>query len=102
MKTILDDEFEKGERRGIRKGEARGIRKGEARGIKRGIRKGEAKPDGSGNYPDKNVLLEAITPDHQQWHTVEQQPPFPKPSGGVAAAPASGGGQVIQRPDWSH
>jgi hypothetical protein len=66
-----------------------------------GIRKGEAKPDGSGNYPDKNVLLEAITHDHQQWHTVEQQPPFPKPSGGVAAAPASGG-QVIQRPDWSH
>ena len=67
-----------------------------------GIKKGEAKPDGSGNYPDKNVLLEAITPDHKQWHTVEQQLPFPKPSGGVAAAPASGGGQVIQRPDWSH
>jgi hypothetical protein len=67
-----------------------------------GVKKGEPKPDGSGNYPDKNVLLEAITPDHKQWHSVEQQPPFSKPSGGSGPAPASSGGQIIQRPEWGH
>jgi hypothetical protein len=66
-----------------------------------GIKKGEPKPNGDGNYPDKNVLLEAITPDHKQWHSVEQQPPFPKSSGAAAAPPASGGGQVVPRPQWS-
>ena len=67
-----------------------------------GIKKGEPKPNGDGNYPDKNVLLETITPDHKQWHSVEQQPPFPKSSGAAAAPPASGGGQIVQRPEWGH
>ena len=57
-----------------------------------GIKKGEPKPNGDGNYPDKNVLLEAITPDHKQWHSVERQPRFPK----------SSGGQIVQRPEWGH
>ena len=65
-----------------------------------GVKKGEPKQDGSGNYPDKNVLLEAITPDHKQWHSVEQPPQSPKSSGAAAAPPASGGGQIVQRPEW--
>jgi hypothetical protein len=67
-----------------------------------GIKRGEPRPDGSGNYPDRNVLLEAITPDHKQWHSVEQQPSFSKSSGGAASAAASGGGQGIPRPQWGH
>jgi len=67
-----------------------------------GIKKGEPKPDGTGNYADKNVLLEAITPDHKQWYSVEQQPPFTKSNSSASTGPTSGGGQVVQRPAWSH
>jgi hypothetical protein len=50
-----------------------------------GMRKGEPKKDGSGNWPDKNFLAAAISPDHREWHPVEQ--PLPFNGGGAAAAP---------------
>src|SRR5262249_19705855 len=40
-----------------------------------GIEKGGAKPDGSGNYSDKNFLSTVITPDRKEWHAVVQPPP---------------------------
>jgi hypothetical protein len=41
-----------------------------------GIEQGKAKNDGSGNWPDKNILAGVITPDRKDWHSVEQPPPF--------------------------
>jgi hypothetical protein len=55
-----------------------------------GVEKGKPRPDGSGeNYPDKNVIA-AITPDKQEWHPVDQPPPFNGGSGaGATVAPSS-------------
>jgi len=72
-----------------------------------GLRKGEPKKDGSGNWPDKNFLAAAISPDHREWHPVEQ--PLPFNGGGAAAAPAStasadappAGAAPIQPPKWA-
>ena len=41
-----------------------------------GIEKGGTKNDGSGDWPDKNILAGVITPDRKEWHPVEQPPPF--------------------------
>ena len=67
-----------------------------------GLRKGEPKKDGSGNWPDKNFLAAAISPDHRDWHPVEQ--PLPLNGGGAAAASASTppvGAAPIQPPKWA-
>jgi hypothetical protein len=49
-----------------------------------GIEKGKPKNDGSGEFwPDKNVLLGAVTPDKDEWRPSEQPPPF---NGGDDAA----------------
>jgi hypothetical protein len=52
------------------------------------------------NYPPKNILLEAITPDRRDWRKVEQAPKAAGPSsptkpGAAVNAPA------IKRPDWA-
>src|SRR5215472_6215332 len=58
-----------------------------------GIEKGGPKKDGSGNYPDKNVLASVITPDKAEWHPVEQPPPFDGggsgPTGSTPSTPAA-------------
>src|SRR6516162_10351140 len=70
-----------------------------------GMRKGEPKKDGSGNWPDKNFLAAAISPDHRDWHPVTQAPPFN--GGGAAAAStppadsASVGAAPITPPVWA-
>jgi hypothetical protein len=65
-----------------------------------GEEKGGPKKDGSGNYPDKNVLAGAITKDKSGWHAVEQSPPFN--GGGGAAAPASAAPAApVARPNWA-
>jgi hypothetical protein len=74
-----------------------------------GMRKGEPKKDGSGNWPDKNFLAAAISPDHRDWHPVEQEQPLPFNGGGAAASPASttatnappAGSAPIQPPKWA-
>src|SRR5215470_12942494 len=53
-----------------------------------GEEKGGARRDGSGNYPDKNVLAGAITKDKTGWHPIEQPPPFNGGGGDGASAPA--------------
>jgi len=65
-----------------------------------GIEAGGAKKDGSGNYPDKNVLAGVITPDKRDWHSIEQPPPFNGGGAGAAAAPASSA-PPVDRPSWA-
>jgi hypothetical protein len=57
--------------------------------------------EGSGNFPDKNVLAGVITPDKKDWHLVEQPPPFN--GGGGSAAPASSTPTAapVERPGWA-
>jgi hypothetical protein len=65
-----------------------------------GEEKGGPKKDGSGNYPDKNVLAGAITKDKSGWHAVEQSPPFN--GGGDAAAPTPAAPAApVARPNWA-
>ena len=72
-----------------------------------GMRKGEPKKDGSGNWPDKNFLAAAVSPDHREWHPVEQ--PVPVNGGGGAAAPSgampsdstTAGAAPITPPKWA-
>ena|SRR5262245_22055931 len=67
-----------------------------------GIEKGGPKKNGSGNYPDKNVLAGVITPDKKDWHPVEQPPPFNGGGAGAAAAPtAPAPAAPVERPDWA-
>jgi hypothetical protein len=69
-----------------------------------GIEKGKPKNDGSGeNWPDKNILAEAITPDKKNWHPVEQPPPWNGGSGGAAAAstPPPPPTPAITKPRWA-
>jgi hypothetical protein len=72
--------------------------------VKIGIEKGSQKSNGEGSFPDKNRILEVITPDRKDWHTVEQPPPQPAAasSGALVTPPPSNGGTVVvQRPVWS-
>jgi hypothetical protein len=74
-----------------------------------GMKKGEPKKDGSGNWPDKNFLAAAISPDHRDWHPVEQSPPFDFNGSGTATASAStastdappAGAAPITPPKWA-
>jgi hypothetical protein len=65
-----------------------------------GVEKGGPKNDGSGNYPDKNVLAGVITKDKKEWHPVEQPPAF---NGGGGAPPStpSTPAAPIERPSWA-
>ena len=64
-----------------------------------GIEQGGPKKDGSGNWPDKNTLLTVITPDRQDWHPVEQPPPFN--GGGATSSAAMVPSTPIPRPGWA-
>jgi hypothetical protein len=66
-----------------------------------GVEKGGPKKDGSGNWDDKNVLAGVITPDRNDWHPVEQPPPFNGGSGGAQTAPPSSVAPPVTRPDWA-
>jgi hypothetical protein len=63
-----------------------------------GIEKGDAKKDGSGNWPDKNILMGVITPDRKEWHLVEQPPPF---NGGGAPPTPPDSAPPVARPGWA-
>jgi hypothetical protein len=66
-----------------------------------GVEKGKPKNDGSDeNWPDKNILAAVITPDRQDWHPVEQPPPFNGGGDGSGGAtpPAS---TPIAKPAWA-
>jgi hypothetical protein len=71
-----------------------------------GIEKGVPKSDGSGDWPDKNILAGIITPGRREWHPVVQPPPFD--GGGQAtssSATSSGSAPAtptppIARPGW--
>jgi hypothetical protein len=66
-----------------------------------GEEKGAPKKDGSGNYPDKNVLAGAITKDKSGWHPVEQQPPFNGGGGAPPSTPPAPAAAPVERPDWA-
>ena len=66
-----------------------------------GVEKGGPKNDGSGNYPDKNVLAGVITKDKSGWHAVEQSPPFNGGGDGAAAPIPSAPAAAVERPDWA-
>src|SRR5262245_60375900 len=69
-----------------------------------GIEKGRPKPNGNGDcFPDKNTILEVVTPDRKEWQKVEQAPPPAAASGALTMQPPSsnGAGETVQRPDWS-
>ena len=68
-----------------------------------GIEKGAAKPNGDGQFPDKNRLLEIITPDRKEWQKIDQPPPQPTAAPGalVTPPPSTNSGEVVRRPDWS-
>jgi hypothetical protein len=56
-----------------------------------GVEKGAPKGNGDGNWPDKNYLLEVVTPDRKEWHAVEQPKPiFSKPKA-----------DSIKTPEWA-
>jgi hypothetical protein len=72
-----------------------------------GIEKGKAKPDGSGNWPDRNVLVAAITRGDKDWKgPTPQSPPFD--GGNCASAalppetpPPSKPNSGISKPSWA-
>ena len=53
-----------------------------------------------GNYPAKNILLDAVTPDRKDWHRVEQVAKRPSEQ---AAAPSNAKAEPakIARPAWA-
>jgi hypothetical protein len=65
------------------------------------VEKGRDKGNGTGTYPDRNVLLTVITPDRKDWHAVEQTPPPPKSSDNVAAPTAAPAPASIAKPKWA-
>src|SRR5262249_21338552 len=66
-----------------------------------GIEAGGPKKDGSGNYPDKNVLAGAITKDKTGWHAIEQPPPFNGAGAGAAPPPPSAAGPPAAGQNWA-
>jgi len=66
-----------------------------------GVEKGGPKNDGSGNYPDKNVLASVITKDKTGWHAVEQSPPFNGGGGASSSTPSTPTAPPVERPGWA-
>jgi len=79
---------------------ARTIGLGELNGLlfigKIGVEKGGQKPDGT-NWPDKNTLIAAVTPDKKEWRRIEQAPPF---DGGGTSTPSTPAAPIT-RPEWA-
>jgi hypothetical protein len=68
-----------------------------------GEEKGAPRKDGSGNYPDKNILAGVVTKDKREWRPVEQSPPFDAGPGGEGGTPPAGAPSAapVERPDWA-
>jgi len=68
-----------------------------------GIEKGGPKKDGSGDWPDKNILAAVITPDKKEWHSVDQPVPFNGGGAGAAASvpPPATPAPGITKPSWA-
>jgi hypothetical protein len=71
-----------------------------------GIEKGQPKPDGNDTFPDRNKLLEVITPDRRDWHPVEQivkhgGAAAPGETTGVPPTPATPEPAKIEKPPWA-
>jgi hypothetical protein len=67
-----------------------------------GQEKGGPRNDGSGgNYDDKNVLANVITPDKKEWHPVEQPPLFDGGGSVAGGATPPNAAPPIQRPEWA-
>src|SRR5262245_44218299 len=66
-----------------------------------GVEKGGPKKNGSGNYPDKNVLVGVITKDKADWHPVEQPPPFDGGGAPSAGTPSTPPAAKVERPGWA-
>jgi len=54
-----------------------------------------------GDYPAKNILLEAITPDRTDWHRVEQVKPATAATPAKKPAAASAAPVKIEKPRWA-
>ena len=55
-----------------------------------------------GNYKAKNKLDEAITPERQNWHKVEQLPPEQKAAATAAPLPPTAApANAVDRPKWA-
>jgi hypothetical protein len=52
-----------------------------------------------GDYPAKNILLDAITPDRKDWHRIEQV--ANQPSAAAAPTAAKAEPAKIMRPAWA-
>jgi hypothetical protein len=61
-----------------------------------GVEKGKDKGNGGGTYPDRNVLLAAVTPDRRDWHVAEQTQTPRSPSGTAPTAQPA-----IAKPTWA-
>ena len=66
-----------------------------------GVERGKPKGDGSGDYPDKNILVAVITPDKRDWHQVDQPPPDPPFNGGGNGPASPTIPAVISKPAWA-
>jgi hypothetical protein len=66
-----------------------------------GIERGQQKPDSTGNFPDKNFLLEAITPDRREWRPVDQAAKQSATAPAPASVAAKPEAAQISRPQWA-
>lgn len=67
-----------------------------------GIEKGKPRPNGNGDYfPDKNTIIEIVTPDRNEWHKLDQPTPQAASGGAVVTSPPANGGATVARPAWS-
>jgi hypothetical protein len=107
IKSILDSAFGiKPDDKGLQARAARTKRLGELEGLifiaRIGIEKGKAKPDGSGNWPDKNILAGVITSDRKEWHPLDQQTlPLDGKHGAQNDQAAQPDQPALPRPDWA-
>jgi len=107
IKAILDSAFGiKPDDKGLQARAARTKRLGELEGLvfiaKIGVEKGKPKPDGSGNWPDRNILAGVITPDRKEWHPLDQHNlPLDGKHEAQAAQTEPASTAVIPRPDWA-
>ena len=66
-----------------------------------GVERGKPKGDGSGDYPDKNILVAAVTPDKRDWRQIDQPPPDPPFNGGRNGPASPTIPAVISKPAWA-
>jgi hypothetical protein len=68
-------------------------------GVRFMVRVGVEPP--KGQYPAKNVILQVITPDMQEWHALAQTPTDHPPGFEGAPPTSTTNSGAIERPDWS-